>query len=768
MREIDKTYSIKKNRQMKTTTILMTLLIAVALISSSAVTATTTNMNEKENIVENIVTIPTESITAQEAETLTIAATDAIQNPGTEPLEAPGDVLWFFDAETPSGDNQMLGVEIIGDEIWATGGGAGADPNKLYKFSLSGSLLNTYDQPPHSTSWGWRDLAYNTLDGFLYGSVNSNIDQIDPATGLWTGVSYPGPISPCRALAHDPATDHFWTASFSSAFYEFDSAGTIYNSFPNPWGGAYGMAWDDACGLPSLWVHDQYGSGTDLHEVDPTTGMHTGLTYQYTQGIAGGLAFVDMGGYGQLIGLTQGTPDEIFSIEICETIPIDHDVAVLDIIAPNDQSAFCPCTPVEVTVTNWGIFDEVDVPVSVEIRRYVFTDDFSAPWMNWYEIPWGNHWDYVPLETAYPGYVTPQSAPFMVELDSGLTGPGGSDFVSTPFDLTGFCAPFMSFYMWHDEYGSDDFIDVYVNGVKVGGPYYRLCCPDCPVGWQEHKIDLTAFTGQVITIVFEGNCDQNPGAYNLQIDDFSLYDQEYYQTKNVDIEVGEELDVEFPEWCPCHWQDPAWANTYFTVEIVACTGLAVDQRTSNDCKRETANLYMPFEHDIASISIDEPVGRVPVQTFEMCGTIKNVGQYQECCFSVYMTVEEVVYGPFFTVYQEDFSSVIPPALPTGWVEETPTGNWRTASYSYAGVAPELQFYWIPYVYGTYRCITPPINTVGMSEVLVEFDHYLSHYSGPYILRVETSTTGLPGSFTPIPVQPHSIYHLHLLMAIHIT
>jgi hypothetical protein len=433
----------------------------------------------------------------------------------------------------------------------------------------------------------------------------------------------------------------------------------------------------------------------------------------------------------------------------------EFDAYVEDIIAPNSASEFCPCTDVEVTVHNAGLHDEV-IPVGVEIRRYMYKDDFSMPWANWMDIGWGNNWFQSGGEPVPPFAAFPLSPPTMMELDSGMTGPGGADLVSImPFDLTGACHPMMRFYMWHDTYSSDDYIEVYVNDgggwTSVGGPYYRLCCPGCDVGWKEHVIDLSAYTG-LISITFEGNCDNVVTAYDLQIDDFAIYDQEYYQEDDIAVAAGETETLELPQWCPCHWQDPAWANTWFQIEVVACTMLPTDEIPSNDCEIDTINVYMPFEHDIAAISITKPVDKtVPIDTYEMCGEIKNVGQYQECCFSVYMTVEEQYLLPGYNVITEGFEGAFPPA---GWsqVVWSGTGFWQKELYGWDFYEPpgtgswyaeaDSDEYWLD-VFDV-GLFTPSMNLVGAADVEIVYDRNFQDYAGDGAFAVSTYSGGTGG------------------------
>jgi hypothetical protein len=169
----------------------------------------------------------------------------------------------------------------------------------------------------------------------------------------------------------------------------------------------------------------------------------------------------------------------------------------------------------------------------------------------------------------------------MAEFNCGAGG-DNSDNMIYEKDYESFedkCHPMLSFYMWHDTLGSEDYIEVWIDtGDSVGGanwefvdgPFSRLCCPGCPLGWMEHIVDLGAYAGDPdIRIGFKGYADANPQAYNIHIDDVSKYDQEFYQEKLVDIDVGETVDVEFDDWCLCHAEDDLWDGMPMDVHVVA-------------------------------------------------------------------------------------------------------------------------------------------------------------------------------------------------------
>lgn len=230
-----------------------------------------------------------------------------------------GDSIWGFDAQGPTGDNQLLGVEFDGTYFWVTGGNSGNDPNKLYKYDANGNFLEVYDQPSSCTGWGWRDL---TWDGeYLYASCSYTIHQIDPATGQPTGTTINGPENPNRALAYDPSSDHFFTANFSSPIYEFDRSGSVINTWANSYS-IYGMAWDDISeGGPYLWISAQEDNGVGgynvIYQFDPASGTYTGVYFPVTTGdptaYAGGLAFTDEWDptMGLLFELQQATPNDL-------------------------------------------------------------------------------------------------------------------------------------------------------------------------------------------------------------------------------------------------------------------------------------------------------------------------------------------------------------------------------------------------------------------------------------------------------------------------
>jgi hypothetical protein len=240
--------------------------------------------------------------------------------------------LFQMDGQTPSGATQLLGVEFVKGEYWVTSGNISvADTtNVLFRFNSDGLLTATYPQSS-AEGWGWRDLAY---DGrYLYASDSNVLVQIDTANGLATGATVPCPENPCRALAYDPQTDHFWTANFSGPIYEFDRAGTVINTFPNPGLAIYGMGWDThSNGGPFLWSWSQDGAGTNYTlatQFDPATGTPTGVSFAGSDlglnNLAGGMTIIngDHPRYRNkliFVGLHQADLDTIVGYDMCKKV----------------------------------------------------------------------------------------------------------------------------------------------------------------------------------------------------------------------------------------------------------------------------------------------------------------------------------------------------------------------------------------------------------------------------------------------------------------
>jgi len=258
-------------------------------------------------------------------ENFTISTKEEIcpnQQVGYSYPEAVGDILMELDIETPTGDYQILGCEFDGTYLWFTGGG-NSGTNMLYKFDISGNLLNSYSQGTTS-DWGMRDMAFDGT--YLYAGNEDGFYQINPTTGavttMFTGNLGLGTI---RALAYNPATSHFYAANWDTQIIEFDASGTQHATFTAP--GLitmYGFAFDETNNV--LWIHNRTGTPeTTFYEYDIITQSLTGVSIQvpWMTGLTGqinGGAFLStdlITGKKVLGGVVQGDPvDMFFAMEL--------------------------------------------------------------------------------------------------------------------------------------------------------------------------------------------------------------------------------------------------------------------------------------------------------------------------------------------------------------------------------------------------------------------------------------------------------------------
>jgi len=333
----------------------------------------------------------------------------------------PGDICFVYDVETPTDDNQCLGVEFDGTYFYITGGGGTTHPdtNYVYFFDKDGNYLSRVAQPTTS-DWGWRDIAFDGT--YMYSSDSANVD-VWYITGLPSSPvinmasSFPGPENPNRAMAYDPVTGHFWTANRASSIYEFDNTGTVVNTFSNT-KSIYSMAWDDVCpGGPKLWTYDQTDEGghkCHIRQFDPVNGVYTGVEYSgyyndSVNDVAGGSCFIeDWDGKNVFIGLTQNTPDLIFCMEICDVgapepdLECDGDLSWVD-VTPGD------------TVSD--DFDVENIGDSGSLLNWEITE-----WPTW-----GN-WTFTPPTGAG---LTPEDGAFTVDVEVEAPIDENSDFTGT-------------------------------------------------------------------------------------------------------------------------------------------------------------------------------------------------------------------------------------------------------------------------------------------------------------------------------------------------
>jgi hypothetical protein len=272
-------------------------------------------------------------------------ATSGQRRPAVQ--DAPGDtsigyVVFEMDVETPTGDNQLLGVEFDGTYFYVTGGAGGADPNKVYVIDTAGNVMFTLDQPDSTDYWGWRDLCWDgTYAGpdridTLYGSYDTRVHKfgIDfEHNNMNMYGTFQGPYHIInRALAYKADSMWFFSGDAHDSCYKFSKTNHNIQTIPNDYY-MYGAAYDtDAFEGGWVWWHSQDSTTTPFHclieQMDAISMNFTGLVFNFaptiiTSGIAGGLCFYEgFRGMDVLFALVQGNPvDMIVGIFVRQDMP---------------------------------------------------------------------------------------------------------------------------------------------------------------------------------------------------------------------------------------------------------------------------------------------------------------------------------------------------------------------------------------------------------------------------------------------------------------
>ena len=349
-----------------------------------------------------------------------------VQVGNTNP-KAVGDLLVEIDAQTSTGDDQLLGCEFDGTNLWFTGGGgtSGLYGNQLYKLDMSGNLIETYSQGT-SSDWGIRDMAFDGT--FLYGGDENGFYRITPSTGVVTTM-FTGDLGlACiRALAFSPATGHFYAANWDTQIIEFDASGTQYGTYAAPGlTGMYGMAYDEFSG--NLWIFDRTGTpATSFYEYSLSNQALTGLSLQVplltglTDQMNGGALFSANFVTGKIVlgGVVQGTDNDMFfAMELGDLITYSW----LSITANGSGSVVGggstnATVHFDATGLEYGIYTGnievssndpydpvINVPCTLEVASGTtinLTAMLEGPFFSGQMTPWLNVYGVIPLSQPY-------------------------------------------------------------------------------------------------------------------------------------------------------------------------------------------------------------------------------------------------------------------------------------------------------------------------------------------------------------------------------
>jgi hypothetical protein len=235
---------------------------------------------------------------------------------------------------------------------------------------------------------------------------------------------------------------------------------------------------------------------------------------------------------------------------------------------------------------------------------------------------------------------------------------------------------FVDFMMYHDTAypSSADQISVQVStdGTTWAtmGTIQRY---DGTTGWASHTVDISAYAME--STVYVGFLATSGYGSDVFMDDIEIYAPgqivEYDQTvTGVTVNIGEVVDVVFPDWTPADWQ--VANNVDIDYLIDACTLLA-DNNSDNDCADKLITLHYGFLHDIEIVSIDSPTESGPAtEDIPVEVTIKNMGAFPECCFFVNTQIGQTVYNVdgFFSNFEADNGGFTVTGSVWAWGEPT--------------------------------------------------------------------------------------------------
>jgi hypothetical protein len=730
-----------KKRLMRNSITAMSILIAVAMVLGSGVSAidlTNETIEKKYDPVERPDALAPETISTLEAKFATNnqEMSASINNNNYQPVSRGEYMYGYAAAYGPSGEGSYKWdiedpgtFELLGTYAslnFLAGGTYSCEENWWAVEYANGALYEVDTETGELTEIGGGGtglnglaLAYDT--NTLYGCSSYDLWLIDPETGAQEVIGSFGTGQTHIGLAYMDGIMYSWDVKFSGNSYlytvdletgEATQVGSMDATLLYAQDGDFLRA-EETLYL-TAWVYNPVYGGYQC-TVDHTTGELT---------IGDGF---------------DNNCEVTASMFMNGCIPPEHDVGVKEITAPEDGYAVDPVYP-QVLVKNYGNHSEVtDVQFEVikcEAGPLLLEEGFDtwvpAGWTHyaWYHSNTNNAVGTPPeIKYTYPPYysngwvMTPAvnasgfekiNVKFRMLLDRSSTG-------YSPY-----------FYLHYRKNSTSPWRDAspWDNPVSDLGPEpFEIGC----YGWGEDlgsEFQVRWYWGSPYYYLQYGS--------GIYIDDVVIEGcagcAEYAElVEDAEIPWDEEVLVDFPGWTPSEWHNPEYQDTWEEYPLTAYT-LLEDNNSRNDKKQRLLSLYYPWLHDVGALNFDGPESG-PAQTFPVETTIKNVGQYEECCFKVHVEIAEIDFDSAELLEEEYFNSYIFP--PTGWTRTNT--KWSYSYSSYAGGSPyEARFYYYPSETGMFRLYTPPIDTTGFGGISIEFKHYVNHYTTPYTLRVETS------------------------------
>jgi hypothetical protein len=632
---------------MKNITYITFLFVVVSLISSSSLSGTLNNKvvtNEVNTEGEKEITKLKESLTGLDPALVeNNLRASSPESPMTQPLDTLSDDGWFYACDVFNPYPVVRWDLETGEDKEELANGANA-------YFLSAGTWSCDEI--------WYGCEYNT--GSLW--------MIDPDTGEMTQI---GGGTRLNALAWDPVYNRLYGAK-SHGLYEIDP-----ETGEQEYIGSFGINYDIICLVIDMegvcWGYDVKSSGNAiLYNIDLETGEATeycdmGRNLVYAQdgdidrdtGILWMAAYSSYGFYAywdwdskEIVEIT--TLDSQYACAMIRSscVPPEHDVGVKAILKPTESGHAVPNMDMELLVKNYGNNTET-FDAQMEIYNQTNYNQSSSTLM-WEDFSGS----FPPEGWETDSFIQCNDScspdPPCACLYKYNQGENSSAYItSKPVDASEYKRLSLRFY-FAANMGYPQYCNFYVKvRMNESSPWKDVTPWEKPLGEE--------MEGDLFEIDFYGFGDKLGEAFQIKWEFIGYYyyynwfilDSINLEGTNDSIEYAELVEditlapleekiIVFPSWTPSLWQDPEYENTWVNYTVYAFTILEGDQKPSNDNKFKLKELYFGFLHDIEISSIDSPFEDGPGKTYPVIATIKNVGQYAECCIHIDINIYELV------------------------------------------------------------------------------------------------------------------------------
>ena len=309
--------------------------------------------------------------------------------------------------------------------------------------------------------------------------------------------------------------------------------------------------------------------------------------------------------------------------EVTLHFPFFNDTGVVSVNNPVGTMTAGTITP-EVTVANFGQYDQFGVPVKFSITKiyysnYFHVEDFESGMPSSWTIIDGGSTDDTWTDTN-PGERTPEGGcegTFMI-VDSDHSGEVSlmnesliTPSISCSHSFSGIFLRFNQFY----NHVKDDYAQVDVS--NDGGNTWTTVATYTEDTLGETTIDITdiAFGSNNVKIRFHYN-DAGTFAWYWMIDNVEVYStllgREYNQNMYVDIQAGEQKEITFPDWTPT---DITKGSKEIDYNVRGTTNLddigIIDKDSTNNFNKEQITLI--YIDDVGVETITQPTPPTPLR-----------------------------------------------------------------------------------------------------------------------------------------------------------